>query len=108
MRDVACACAPMSPDVAIAFRPDGSLAATIGNDATVRLWDIGSGDQLGSVPAIEDQLAFAEGNDIVLAGAIGSRRFACDLCGDFEELLDLAHERTTRELTPQEEDLYIA
>jgi WD40 repeat protein len=97
-----------APALAIAFRPDGSLAATIGNDATVRLWDMSSGDQLGSLPATEDQLAFAEGNDIVLGGASGARRYACDLCGSFEELLKLARERTTRELTQQEEDLYLS
>jgi WD40 repeat protein len=97
-----------APALAIAFRPDGSLAATVGNDATVRLWDMGSGDQLGSLSGTEDQLAFAGGSDIVLGGASGARLYTCDLCGNFDELLQLARERTTRELTQQEEDLYLS
>ena len=37
----------------------------------------------------------------------GARIFLCDVCGSFDELLALARERVTRELTPEERATYL-
>ena len=96
-----------TPVQEIAIRPDGEVAATIGNDETIRFWAIATGILLGSVPGTGHHMAFAENDDLLVAGPDGAGRVTCDLCGRLEGLLTLARERVTRDLTEEERAAYL-
>jgi len=96
-----------APVRAIAFRPDGVVAATVGTDETIRFWDAPSGSSLGSVPGTADQISFDEDGSLLVAGADGALRVTCDQCAGLDDLLALARERATRELTPEERATYL-
>jgi WD40 repeat protein len=95
------------PVRAIAFRPDGAVAATVAPDGVVRYWDAVSGEVLGSVPGGADLISFGRGGSLIVAGADGAFRATCDQCAGFDELLALARERVSRELTPEERATYL-
>jgi WD40 repeat protein len=96
-----------APALAIAYRPDGLVAATVGTDATIRFWDVASGAALGSAPGGAEQIAFDEEGSLLVAGADGAFRVTCEQCAAFDELLTLARERVTRALTPEERATYL-
>lgn len=96
-----------TPVQAIAYRSDGTVAATVDNAGIVRLWDAESGVLLGTLPANGELVTFADDGDLLVGGVDGVGRYACDVCGDIEELLARAGERLGRQLTPEERAIYL-
>jgi len=95
-----------APVQEIAIRPDGEIAATLGNDGEIRFWDAATGNLLGSVPGTGQDIAFDADGELLVGGQDGAGRVTCE-CGGFDELLSLARERVTRELTPEERTTYL-
>jgi len=96
-----------TPALAITFRVDGALVATAGTDETVSFWDTASGSLLGSVPGVAELMGFEEDGSLLVAGPDGARRATCEQCVGLDELLTLARERVTRELTAEERATYL-
>ena len=92
---------------AIAFRSDGTVAATVDNAGVIRLWDAASGVLLGTLPATGELITFADDGDLLVGGVDGVGRYACDVCGDIGELLARAGERLGRQLTHEERATYL-
>jgi len=95
-----------APVQEIAISPDGEVAATLGNDGEIRFWDAATGNLLGSVPGTGQDIAFDADGELLVGGQDGAGRVTCE-CGGFDELLSLARERVTRELTPEERTTYL-
>ncbi len=96
-----------APVRAIAYRDDGLAMVTIGADGVIRFWDPVTGIQLGSALGGGDHVSFTDDGAVLVGGSDGSRRYACDVCGTIDELLALAHERVTRDLSPEEAAAYL-
>ena len=96
-----------APVLGIAFSSDERIAATLGNDGQIRLWDAETGELLVSVRASGHHLAFEPEGSLLVAGPNGVVRATCDLCVGIDELLPLARERVTRSLTPDERATYL-
>ncbi|GAA4605345.1 WD40 repeat protein [Actinoplanes octamycinicus] len=95
---------------AIAFSPDGRLIAGVGTDDVVRVWNTdGTGEALTfDHPTGARQLAFsADGRRLISLSATTVRVTPCEACGSIDEVLSLAHQRTTRDFTPQERAKYL-
>jgi WD40 repeat protein len=91
---------------------DGRFAVTASDDRTVRVWETATGEQLVVFRGHSDDLqsvAFSsDGTLVVTASEDGTARiYPCDLCVSFDRLLELAGERVTRRLTPEERALYL-
>jgi WD40 repeat protein/DNA-binding SARP family transcriptional activator len=90
------------------FSPDGRSLATANSDGTLSIWDIATATQSlvlpgHDAPASSVQFS-ADGRLLASAGFDGvARVWALDL----DELLTIAHQRITRELTPRECSQYL-
>jgi WD40 repeat protein len=86
-----------------AFTPDGRRIATAGADGSLILWDAGSGEQLFVlIPQLGELLSLAfssDGKYLAASGGDGSVRI---YMMPVEELMALAQDRLTRDLTEEE------
>ena len=95
---------PMQP---IAFSADGSMVATGGSDGLVRVWDPATGAELSVLPtpATVRQLDFDETGDRLVSTDDTNTARVWTL--DLDTLIDIAHQRVTRDLTPAECERYL-
>jgi WD40 repeat protein len=91
----------------IAFAPDGSTVATGGNDGSVRIWDPATGTELSVLPtpATVHRLDFDETGDRLVSTDDTNTARVWTL--DLDTLVDIAHQRVTRDLTPAECERYV-
>jgi WD40 repeat protein len=95
------------------FSPDGRWLVTAANKAG--LWDLGSGEIVlrlrGHVGTTTAATFDPAGKVIVTGGVDGTvRTYACEVCGDVDDLLDLADRRlaaTRRQLTADERERFL-
>ena len=91
------------------FSHDGKFLLTTGGGKTL-LWDVLTGEQLyawdeGSVVVAGG--LFSPDDTEVLAGDRGAAHvYTCEVCGSLDDLVALAEERVTRELTEEEREAY--
>ena len=91
-----------------AFTLDGGRIVTAGADGSVIVWDAGSGERLfalGSQPEAILSLAFSTGGKFLSALSAGGLVTTYVLPA--EDLLALARDRLTRELTREERQRYL-
>jgi len=97
-----------------AFSPDSKFVVTAGNDQTVRVWDVNSGQDLLVLPEVDE---FQGENGLVvdsagtlLITATGNRAaqiFACQECLSLEKLRERICDRVTRVLTVSERRFFL-
>jgi WD40 repeat protein len=96
------------------FNSDGTLIVTNGEDGS-RVWDVASREPLLVLPGGQGAVAFAnDGHSVVLAPdsrlvsePFYRQTFECEVCGGIAELLALARERVSRQLTAAESSQYL-
>ncbi len=91
------------------FSPDGKLVLTTGGGRTL-LWDAATGELLniwleGNLGAAED-LFSPDGKRVLTVGRDAAHVNACDMCGSLDDLVALAEQRVTRDLTDEERATY--
>jgi WD40 repeat protein len=89
------------------FSPDGSKLATTGSDGFVRVWDAASGTLLQVIDLDNDWakgLAFLDDNYLVIGTSHG---LIATLTLDLGELVSIARDRITRDLTGRECELHL-
>jgi WD40 repeat protein len=91
------------------FSHDGKFVLTTGGGKTL-LWDVGTGEQLyawneGRV-VVADELFSPDGTRVLTADRRAAHVYACGVCGSLDDLVALAEQRVTRELTEQERETY--
>jgi WD40 repeat protein/class 3 adenylate cyclase len=91
---------------AVRFSPDGRLLVTASGE-TVTVWDVASGQRLVELPGHEGPVLTVDfspdGSLIASGGDDGTIRIQrCEVCAPLDQLLRLARERVTRDLTPAE------
>lgn len=97
--------------LAAAFSPDGDRIATASTDRTVRVWDPESGALLDTLEGHRDwvnDIAFTPSGQILTASYDDTAKLmSCKLCLPFEQLLALAEDALTHELTAEERAQYL-
>ena len=111
----------------VAFSPNGSFIVSSADDGTARVWNA-EGEQIQSfdvgqlfvtsasfspdgsqilvgVVAGEDTVLDVVEHDVEVRGI--TRIYLCDVCVSFEELLDVAEARVTRQFTAEERATYL-
>jgi WD40 repeat protein len=92
----------------VSFNPDATVLASSGFDGKVRLWDMESGAQLSTLTNQDLPLEGADfspnGRHVVTAGDDGTIRI---LISSFEELIETAKFRLSRDLTHTECQQYL-
>ena len=92
----------------LAFSHDGSKLASVGFDSLAKVWDVASGEQLATLYGATGNVFGADfsPDDKHVATAVGDgtvRLYTLDM----EELISLARERVTRDLTDEECRVYL-
>ncbi len=95
------------PVYGVAFSSNGQRVVSTGQDAIVHVWDPIGGPALVMLRGHQGPtigVAFSsDGQQLASAGADGTVRvWMCEVCGRIEEVLALAEQRVTRELTDEE------
>jgi WD40 repeat protein len=91
------------------FSPDGKLVLTTGGGRTL-LWDARTGEPLyiwhEGESVIADDLFSVDGTQVLATGPDATHLYACEVCGSLDDLVALAEQRVTRELTDEERAAY--
>ncbi len=92
----------------VAFAPEGATLATVGTDATVRLWDSETGAPISALTGhrgFVTSVAFsADGSELASVSADGTVRV---WTLDLDELIEIARNELTRTLTDEECQQYL-
>ena len=91
------------PVMAADYSPDGRYVATSSWDGTIRLWDANTGQEYLTIAQAAlrwNELAFSPDGTHLAAGSYTRDVYVFSL--RLDELIDLAHKRISRELTPSE------
>jgi WD40 repeat protein len=97
----------------VAFNRDGQQVASVGSDGTVRVWQMAGEVEPVILPGHDGNVYGVtfdpDGQRIASAGADGTVRiWNCEVCGrPIGEVLALAEERSTRELTCEERATFL-
>lgn len=94
------------------FSPDGQLVVTASQDGTARVWRVADGQPItvyrGHRGMVADVQFSVDGRRVLSSGADNTARiFEASLAPSLSELLIVAHQRRTRNLTPKERDQFI-
>jgi WD40 repeat protein len=95
----------------VAFTPNGSMLVSGGQDGTVRVWEVGSGQQAATFDHpggdVTDIAVDRTGRRIAaISVGGGGAIFECRVCGPPDELAALAAQQSTRDLTAEERTLF--
>lgn len=95
-----------------AFSPNSRWVVTASEDGTATVWEAQSGQVVQELYGHTDwvnRAAFSpDGKFVVTASRDGTVKvYACETCGSFTELLELAKKHVTRSLTPKEAEIYL-
>jgi WD40 repeat protein len=93
------------------FSPDGRLIVTASQDNTARVWTVADGRTIATLRGHRDMIFDArfspDGGKVLTASNDGTARiYDISLAKPLGELIELARERQTRELTPEETRQY--
>ena len=100
--------------VSATFSPNAALLLTTGRDKTARLWELGANEVLSIFAWNADPLTAAyfspNGRTIAISDTKGVvQLYSCDICAaQTSELLSIAQDRRTRELTPSERQRFLS
>jgi WD40 repeat protein len=102
----------LRPMEAYTFSVPGNLLVAAHASGAPSAWDLVKGQRIALLGDVRGRVAdvsfTADGLALLVALQNGAvQRYACDVCGSVEELLNLAEERRTRPLTPEERRAYL-